>query len=142
MSPSGDTVDSAFRRKRLLISSKKYIPPASNQENCSISFDHGGDAVFQKQETGRAALQPRLLYVVHSGFCAQNLQIRLSCRCKRAGTGKCTGAIPQNRFTGKRRRAKITILPCSFRVFSLAAPSLAIFESWVRRKSAKPGLEG
>ena len=27
----------------------------------------------------------------------------------------------KNRFTGKRRRAKITILPCSFRVFSLAA---------------------
>ena len=46
MSPSGDTVDSAFRRKRLLIFSEKYVPPASSQENCSIPFAHGGEADF------------------------------------------------------------------------------------------------
>ena len=56
MSPSGDTVDSAFRRKSFLIFTGKYDPPAFSQENDTISFDHGGESDSPEQEAGRAAL--------------------------------------------------------------------------------------
>ena len=68
MSPSGDTVDSAFRRKKPLIFTEKYAPLASSQENNSISFDHGGETDSPEQEVGRAKLPPRLLYGAHPAF--------------------------------------------------------------------------
>lgn len=68
MVPYGDSVDSAFRRKSLLIFTAKYVPLASSQENDSISFDHGGETDSPEQEAGRIELQTRLLYVYPLGF--------------------------------------------------------------------------
>ena len=112
-----------FEEKAYWIFTGKYAPPDSRQKNWFFSFGYGVETDSPEQEAGRIELQTRLLYVYPLGFSslkASDLAILPTQTC---WNRKMHGSADRKMgLQAKERRAKITILPCSFRVSRLFYP--------------------
>lgn len=55
-----------LEEKNDLISARNYVPPAFDQERCSISFDLGGETDSPEQEAGRERFNYAFYAFTHS----------------------------------------------------------------------------